>query len=77
MAISVHVYRYGLKLGTGTMAGNSPTITGYSGVSLGSRYKAVQIVQISGGNAPAKTFSTRVVTDAGATLTTLHNSPHS
>lgn len=76
MTVAVDIYKNGTKLGSGTATAGSTSITSFSaqsGRTVGSG-RNVQITATNGNNV-GFTWSTRVVTDGGSTLTTHH--PHS
>jgi len=81
MAFSVNIYRNGIKLGSGTATGGSKTISSYSAnlsrtlPKFATPQADVQITATTGNNVGA-TWNTRIVTDAGATLTLADAAPY-
>ena len=71
MATNCAVYKRGILLGTGTVADGSSTISAWSVVSgLPAVARRNVDVTITGGVTHlGRTFSTRILTDNGATLT--------
>jgi hypothetical protein len=74
MAYNVDVYK-GRKLGSGSMANGSKTVSSYTGTAPGAG-RNVTITNTSGNNV-GHTIKTRVVTDAGSTLTLQDAGSHS
>lgn len=78
MVSSVTVYKYGIKLGTGSVADGSPSITGWvpdAGLPPIFR-RNVQVLVTQAGANVSKTFNTRILADDGAgTLTMADKCP--
>jgi hypothetical protein len=75
MAYNVDVYKGANKLGAGSMANGSKSLSSYTGTAPGSG-RNVQVVA-TGGNNTGATINTRVVTDGGTTLTLYDAGPFS
>ena len=75
MSVSVEVWRGQHKLGTGTLAGNGTSITGWSrAVANSVSGRRVTIAAVTVGSHAGHAFTTRVTAD-GATLDLAHLCP--
>lgn len=72
MAMTVDIYKHGIKLGSGSATSGSASITGYSAVggSVVAR-RNVQIQITAAGTHKGRTWNTRVLTDNGSGTLTL------
>jgi transketolase C-terminal domain/subunit len=77
MTSTCDVYKNGIKLGSGTCAGGSATISSYDDFNAGeandidriAHRRNVQIVVTEAGVYTGKTWNTHVITEAATTLT--------
>lgn len=75
MAYNVDIYKGVIKLGSGSMANGSATVSSYSGTAPNTG-RNVQIVATSSNNIGA-TIATRVILDGGSSLTLQDKGPFS
>lgn len=68
MALTVDIYKSGIKLGAGSATGGSASVTSYTGTAPGKGRNVTAHITQAGTHA-GRHWRTRIVTDGGTTLT--------
>lgn len=70
MATACTIWKHGLKLGTGTIAAGSATVSSWTATTgAPDEWRKNVHVQITGGAAAGSSFLTRILVDGGTSLT--------